>query len=864
MYGSFESRLRRAIAAGVVALSIVAIAPGAQQHRSGARALPPPVKFTGDGDHQNMMEQLGITALRPGADPKNPNTFDEAGANPYPLPDLMTMKNGRKVTTPRQWNARRLEIAEDFEREVYGRIPPNVPKVTWEVTSTTPGEIAHIATVTKTLVGHVDNSSYPFITVDIQASLTTPANASGPVPVMVELSWAFGRGPKVWPWQELLIAKGWGYASIVPTSIQADGPELTSGIIGLTNKGQPRKPDDWGALRAWQWGVSRLIDYFETDKAVDAKQIGVEGLSRYGKAALVTEAFEPRIAVGFIGSSGEGGAKLHRHIFGEAVENLTGGEYYWMAGNFMKYGASEAAFGPKTAGDIPVDSHELIALCAPRPCFISYGTIEGGDPQWVDAHGSFMAAVAAGPAYRLLGKRDLGTPGDYLTDPMPPVGQLIGGELAWRQHSGGHSVAENWPAFVEWASEFIHGPPAPAPAPTFTPYHQSGIYGVGETVGWTAEAPSGRYDYVVRKDDMVEIASGSLDLSTGPGKIEIKLDEPAMVFVEFSENGKKREELALGAAVAPEKLEPSVPRPDDFDSFWQSKIELLGTVPEHLVLSPSDSGRPDVDYATFRMDNFDGSHIYGQMAKPKKPGKYPALVILQWASPPYPLQKQWVTDRAAKGWLTINVEPHDVLPTEPKAYYDALPDRLKHYESIERENRDRNYFLRMYLGDYRAIEYIASRPDWDGKTLVLLGTSMGGQQSLCLAGLNTKVTHMIVNEPSGCDTNGPLHGRASGYPFWPADNPKAMEVSRYFDPVNFASRITATSLVAMGFVDPVAPPVGIWIAFNQIKGPKEAAPMPESPHNNMATPEEQRPFTSRSEEWLDTLVQGKKIVPKSL
>ena len=338
----------------------------------------------------------------------------------------------------------------------------------------TTGKSGDIPIITKALIGHVDNSSYPLITVDIQANVTTPANATGPVPVMVEFGGFRRLGlprntpitpptdgpppPSALNWQQQLIAKGWGYSNINPASIQADGPALTSGIIGLTNKGQPRKPDDWGALRAWQWGVSRLLDYFETDKSVDAKQVGIEGLSRYGKAALVTEAFEPRIAVGFIGSSGEGGAKLHRHIFGEAVENLTGGEYYWMAGNFIKYGASEATFGSKNAGDLPVDSHELIAMCAPRPCFVSYGLVEKGDAKWVDSHGSFMAAVAAGPAYKIVGKRDLGTPGNYLTDAMPPVTQLIGGELAWRQHTGGHSVAENWPTFIEWASQFIKRP----------------------------------------------------------------------------------------------------------------------------------------------------------------------------------------------------------------------------------------------------------------------------------------------------------------------------------------------------------------------------------------------------------------------
>jgi len=473
----FKSAAQLLVAAVVAALAMALVVPlrraanvAAAGTQSSSGSFPPQVKFTGDGDHQNMMDQLGIKALRRGAEPNNQTTFDEATANKYPLPELMTMKNGKRVTTVRQWKARRAEIQEDFEREVYGRVPKNVPKVTWEVTSTSTEDVGGVPSITKTLAGHVDNSSYPLITVDIQASVTTPAKATGPVPVMVEIGGFRSGGPATGSggaaggfraaptgpnWREQLINKGWGYASINPGSIQADGPALTSGIIGLTNKGQPRKPEDWGALRAWQWGVSRLLDYFETDKAVDARQVGVEGLSRYGKAALVTEAFEPRIAVGFIGSSGEGGAKLHRHVFGEAVENLAGGEYYWMAGNFIKYGASDALFGPKTAGDLPVDSHELIALCAPRPCFISYGVVEKGDAKWVDAHGSFMAAVAAGPAYKLLGKRDLGTPGNYLTDAMPRVTQLIGGELAWRQHAGGHSVVENWPSFIEWAGQFI-------------------------------------------------------------------------------------------------------------------------------------------------------------------------------------------------------------------------------------------------------------------------------------------------------------------------------------------------------------------------------------------------------------------------
>ena len=419
-------------------------------------------------DHQNMLDQLGIKALRPGADPNKQEIFDEANANPYKdtMPDALTMKDGSKVSSTDQWPARRAEIAEDFAREIYGRIPPLVPGVKWEVVATKDGEIGGVSTVTKELVGRVDNSGYPEITVSIEATFTVPANAKAPVPIMIEFGSAefarrfaaMRRGPTL---SSEAIAHGWGYGYINPGSIQPDNNRLTTGIIGLTNKGQPRKPDDWGALRAWQWGVSRLIDYFEghPESMVDASKVGIEGLSRFGKAAIVTLAFDERVAVGLVGSSGEGGVKLHRHIFGEAVENLTGGGYYWMAGNFIKYGASDPAM---TAADLPVDSHELIALCGPRPCFISYGTVPGGDPQWVDAHGSFMAGVLAGPVYEVLGKKGFGTAGDYLTDPMPPVGQLIGGELAWRQHVGGHDVTPNWPTFFDWVAQYIDAPPVKA------------------------------------------------------------------------------------------------------------------------------------------------------------------------------------------------------------------------------------------------------------------------------------------------------------------------------------------------------------------------------------------------------------------
>jgi hypothetical protein len=462
--------LQTAAAALLLAGILLASAPSSGQDAKGkgkAQAKRPDFIPEGYNDHQNMQTQLGIKKMRRGRDSKVKDTSDEATANPYKdtMPDLMTFKDGTKVTSAKQWPKRRAEIVEDFEREVYGRIPKNMPKVTWEVTDTVEGEQGGIATVTKTLVGRVDNSAFPQIKVEIQANFTVPKYAAGKVPILLQ----FGFGGKGFggkgggnSWTQQALNKGWGYGTIVPNSIQGDnGRFLREGIIGLVNKGQPRGPEDWGALRAWAWGVSCLIDYFEAnpDSGVDPTKVCITGVSRYGKAALVTTAFDTRVAAGFVASSGAGGAKLFRRDFGELLENLTGGGgYHWMAGNFLKYGADEATFGKKTVADLPVDQHMLIALCAPRLCIISYGIPAKGDPNWVDAHGSFMAGVLAGPAYRLLGKKDLGTPGDYLTDKMPPIDTLIGGELAWRQHSGGHTNVPNFPTFFEWAGQYISSP----------------------------------------------------------------------------------------------------------------------------------------------------------------------------------------------------------------------------------------------------------------------------------------------------------------------------------------------------------------------------------------------------------------------
>jgi cephalosporin-C deacetylase-like acetyl esterase len=258
-----------------------------------------------------------------------------------------------------------------------------------------------------------------------------------------------------------------------------------------------------------------------------------------------------------------------------------------------------------------------------------------------------------------------------------------------------------------------------------------------------------------------------------------------------------------------------------------------------------------VELSTVQL-NAVGSRVHGYLAKPIKLGKFPALVIFQYAGV-YALEPNTVTDRAAEGWLAFDVDSHDMLPNQSA----GVPPN---YQAMGNANRETAYFLFMYLRDARAVDYICSRPDWDGQTLVLMGTSMGGQQTLVIAGIRPQVSAVIVNEPSGADMNGELHGRQSGYPNWPSKDPRAMATAPYFDVVNFASRIKAPVLAAIGFIDTTCPPAGIWTALNQIPGPKEVVPMIESDHNNK-TPDKQGAFNSRSKEVLDILLHGGTFQP---
>lgn len=411
-------------------------------------------------DYAEMLGQLGIQEVRPGRDansddPDRAPNYNEYKANPYLYyPDPLTTFSGKKVKNAKQWRReRRPELVKVFEDEIYGSIPDNVPAIRWEVVKEERIDMEGIPCIRRDLSGVADNSACPSIEVRLQAQVTWPETAKGPVPVIMEFGFIFPAGmsfnfpgrPPGKSWQQQVVERGWAAAVISTGSIQADGGYgLRSGIIGLTNRGNFRKPTDWGVLRAWGWGASKLLDYFETEPRFDATKVAIEGVSRNGKAALVTMAFDERFAAALVASAGEGGSSPWRRDCGESLGNLAGaGEYHWMAGNFIKYGAD-----PLCENDLPIDQHELIALCAPRPCFISSGTWDAD--KWQDLIGMFMATVKATPVYELLGEKGMDT--DLY--PGTNVG-IIKGKLAFRQHDGGHESGPNWPYFLDFFDKYV-------------------------------------------------------------------------------------------------------------------------------------------------------------------------------------------------------------------------------------------------------------------------------------------------------------------------------------------------------------------------------------------------------------------------
>jgi hypothetical protein len=283
-----------------------------------------------------------------------------------------------------------------------------------------------------------------------------PAKAAVPAPLLMSLSFFSGAGARSgqpptagrattasrpgggFDSVGAVLSRGWGYASLGYSEIQPDRADRWSdGVIGLSLREGKSRPsaEEWGTISAWAWGISRAIDYFETDKAVNARQVAITGASRLGKTALWAAAQDERVAAVFSVVPGEMGASLIRRDWGETLDDMAQNFPWQFAGNFQKWVGRWH--------DLPVDQHMLIALCAPRPVYVNGGLTD----QWSDPKGEFLALVAAGPVYRLLGASDLG-----VTE-LPALDQpMTGGHLAFHYHSGGHmAVPADWKAFLDFA-----------------------------------------------------------------------------------------------------------------------------------------------------------------------------------------------------------------------------------------------------------------------------------------------------------------------------------------------------------------------------------------------------------------------------
>ena len=402
------------------------------------------------------------------------SNYSEEKIPSYTLPDPLVMSDGRPVTSAATWfQERRPEILKFYQTEIYGRIPDTAPKVTWEIAATDTNA-RNGAAIMKRVVGRMgDKPDGPRMNLTIY----TPAKATGPVPVLLNITFGFsagargrgnaglgqapalapgkakaagqapaqapGRGPGArFDFMAEVLNRGWGYASLGYSDIQPDrANRWTEGVIGLTLKvGQMQPaPDEWGTISAWAWGVSRCLDYFETDKSVSAKQVAIAGASRLGKTVLWAGAQDERVAAVFAVVPGEMGASLIRRDWGETLDDMAQNFPWQFAGNFQKWVGRW--------NDLPVDQHMLIALCAPRPVYVNGGLTD----QWSDPKGEFLALVSAGPVYRLLGGKDLGVTA------LPPLDKpLTGGDLAFHYHSGGHTaVPADWKAFLDFADHHL-------------------------------------------------------------------------------------------------------------------------------------------------------------------------------------------------------------------------------------------------------------------------------------------------------------------------------------------------------------------------------------------------------------------------
>ena len=398
-----------------------------------------------------------------------------------------------------------------------------------------------------------------------------------------------------------------------------------------------------------------------------------------------------------------------------------------------------------------------------------------------------------------------------------------------------------------------------------------GLYETGETVTWSIEVIGDKEgetlpqeaDFCLRSNGLEILDEGKIAFKEGKAAYSSTRNDEGTLLLVVKASGAKS---ICGAAFNAKNIKSTISRPDDFQEFWNTKLEEAGQVNLDPILTAETMTEPGVELWQVSFNNILGSRVHGQLAKPEfSDRKLPAMLILQWAGV-YGLKKSWVTKYAAQGWLVLNILPHDLPIYEPKSFYkEQSQGPLKNYQAIGSSDRETSYFLRMYLSCFQAVRYLESRPDWDGEVLVVSGTSQGGLQALVTAALCPDVVSAVLAEvPAGCDQQGRAFGRSVGWPRWYSaakgpDGDKVMQTASYYDAVNFCPDIICPTLIGMGLGDTTSAAPGIFRAVNEITGPVEVVTMPEAGHQHTRlNPHDV--YRSRSQEWLKVLRTGDEVL----
>jgi cephalosporin-C deacetylase len=364
--------------------------------------------------------------------------------------------------------------------------------------------------------------------------------------------------------------------------------------------------------------------------------------------------------------------------------------------------------------------------------------------------------------------------------------------------------------------------------------HEDAVYKTGETVNFTVKlgenpsvAPDAELFVTISKDGYKTLKKFPVKLNNGNGSFTAELSEPGFLQARVSSDAEGKVSTQWGVAISPAEIKPSMPVPDDFDAFWKGRLEALAKVPANPVLKPAANKKAEdsgVEVFDTRLNSLGDRKVSGYFARKAgaKPKSAPAILSLHGAGV-RGSDMGGPINWASKGFIAMDINANGIDNGQDEAFYKAQAEGpLKDYRYINKDSREKSYFTLMFLRAKRALDFLCSQPEWDGRTLIVSGGSQGGFQAFAAAALDERVTMMLAHVPAGSDHTGMVVDRVSG---WPKIVPvidgkpdaKVLEASRYIDNVNFATRCKAeTAVVSVGFVDGVCPPTGVYAAYNAL------------------------------------------------